>query len=442
MGPSRRIRSATRSDAVIPYAFPTAAAFLAGSCAVLHKPNTGGYIATLGGVDARLNPYSPGAGVRPVQLAGRDAELEAFDVLRARAEAGRPDRSTLFYGLRGVGKTVLLNELAETARAADWIVAKVEADLTGDRTPFRNQVAGALNQSLRHGQRRGAASRFFRRALRTFKSFSVTASPDGSLSVGIDVEPEVGRADTGSIVADLTDLAIDLGEAARDLGVGAALFVDEMQHLSLEELGALSQACHETGQRNLPFFVVGAGLPNLHGRMSEAKSYSERLFRYVRLDRLDRDDATVALTRPAADEGVAWTDEAAAMVLQSARGYPYFIQQFGQTTWNAAGESPIGPLDAYEGLRTGWELLDQGFFRARWERATPAERDYLAAMAVDGEAHSSTSEVAARLGKRLTSLGPTRANLIAKGLVYAPEHGLIAFTVPGMAHFIARQANE
>jgi len=177
-------------------------------------------------MDARLNPYSPGAGVRPVQLAGRDAELESFDVLRARAEAGRPDRSTLFYGLRGVGKTVLLNELAENAREAGWIVAKVEADLAGDRMPFRSQVASALNQSLRHGQRRGAASRFFGRALRTFKSFSVTASPDGSLSVGIDVEPERGRADTGSIVADLTDLAVDLGAAARDLEVGAALFVD------------------------------------------------------------------------------------------------------------------------------------------------------------------------------------------------------------------------
>ena len=404
--------------------------------------NTAQYFAILRGVDARLNPYSPGAGVRPVQLAGRDAELESFDVLRARAEAGRPDRSTLFYGLRGVGKTVLLNELSENAREAGWIVAKVEADLAGDRMPFRSQVASALNQSLRHGQRRGAASRFFHRALRTFKSFSVTASPDGSFAVGIDVEPEPGRADTGSIVADLTDLAIDLGAAAHDLEIGAALFVDEMQHLSLEELGALSQACHETSQRNLPFFVVGAGLPNLPGRLSEAKSYSERLFRYVRIDRLDPDDAAVALTRPAADEGVAWTDEAATKVLDAAGGYPYFIQQFGQTTWNAAGESPIAVLDATEGLRTGWDLLDQGFFRARWERATPAERDYLAAMAVDGEEPSSTGEVAARLGKKLTSLGPTRANLIAKGLVYAPEHGLIAFTVPGMAHFIARQANS
>ncbi len=187
--------------------------------------------------------------------------------------------------------------------------------------------------------------------------------------------------------------------------------------------------------------MLGAGLPNLPGRLSEAKSYSERLFRYVRIDRLDPDDAAVALTKPAADEGVAWTDEAATMVLDAAGGHPYFIQQFGQTTWNAAGESPIAVLDATEGLRTGWDLLDQGFFRARWERATPAERDYLAAMAVDGEEPSSTSEVAARLGKKLTSLGPTRANLIAKGLVYVPEHGLIAFTVPGMAHFIARQAN-
>lgn len=393
-------------------------------------------------MDARTNPYSPGAGVRPAELAGRHREIEAFDVLRHRAVSGRPAQSIVFNGLRGVGKTVLLNELLDAARKDGWIVAKVEADVGTERTPFRNQVASALNTSLRHAQGRGETGGRFRAALRTFKSFSLTAAPDGSFSIGIDIDAEHGRGDTGSILADLTDLAIDLGEGARELDVGTALFIDEMQHLEIEELGAICQACHEAAQQNLPFFVVGAGLPNLPGVLAEAKSYSERLFNYVRIDRLDDDDALIALSRPAEKEDVTWEPAAAEIVLAASGGYPYFIQQFGQTSWSVADASPITSEDANEGIRLGSELLDHGFFRARWERATRAEREYLAAMATDGDGPSSTGEVAQRLGKKATSLGPIRANLIAKGLVYAPEHGLISFTVPGMGAFIAREGDR
>jgi AAA ATPase domain len=391
-------------------------------------------------VDPRNNPYSPGAGVRPVELVGRDSEIEAFEIVCARAVAGRPAQSLLFYGLRGVGKTVLLNELYGHALESDWIVAKIEADLGTDRTPFRNQVAGALNQSLRQTQRRGVPGRFVERLLRTFRSFSLTASPDGSFSVGIDIDPALGRADTGSIVTDLSDLAIDLAQAANEIGVGAALFIDEMQHLSLEELGAICQASHEASQRNLPFYIIGTGLPNLPGLLAEANSYSERLFHYSRIDRLNDADSMTALLLPARDEGVEWDGEAAESVLTAANGYPYFIQQFGQTTWNEATGSPIGLIDAVSGVRVGWDLLDAGFFRARWERATPAQRNYLWAMSTDGDGPSSTGEIATRLGKKQASLGPIRAGLISKGLVYAPEHGLVAFTVPGMANFISRQA--
>ncbi len=390
-------------------------------------------------MDPRTNPYSPGAGVRPAELAGRVAELEAFDVMAARAIAHRPAQSIVFYGLRGVGKTVLLNELLGSARQAGWICAMVEADTGSERTPFRAQVSSALSTSLRQVQGRVGLGERFRAALQTFKSFSLTASPDGALSIGIDVDPQRGRGDTGSILADLTDLAIDLGEAALDLGTGAALFIDEMQHLELEELGAICQACHQATQRNLPFFVIGAGLPNLPGLLAQAKSYSERLFQYMRVDRLDDAAALSALTRPADVEGVEWQPDAARQVLTASAGYPYFIQQYGQTTWDAAIGSPINASDVAEGIRVGRERLDNGFFRARWERATPAERDYLAAMAVDGDGPSSTGEVAGRLGKKPTSLGPIRAKLIAKGLVYPPEHGQIAFTVPGMAAFIRRE---
>ena len=376
--------------------------------------------------------------MRPAELAGRDRELEDFDVLRHRAIAGRSAQPMVLTGLRGVGKTVLLNEMLERARSEDWIVAKVEADLGVGRTPLRNHIAGALMTSMRHAQSRPSIGARLRAALATFKAFSLTASPDGSLSIGIDVDPQRGRGDTGAIVADLTDLAIDLGEAARDIGAGAAVFVDEMQHLDGDELAATAQACHEVSQRGLPFFVIGAGLPNLPGVLADARSYTERLFAYLRIDRLSGDDAAIALVRPAAEEGVTWTDEAVTAVVDASGGYPYLLQQFGQTTWNAAAASPIGIADAFDGIRVGRGLLDEGFFRARWDRATPAERDYLTAMAPDGDGPSSSGEVARRLGRRIASLGPVRANLIAKGLVFAPEHGQIAFTVPGMAGFIAR----
>lgn len=393
-------------------------------------------------MDARTNPYSPGAGVRPVELAGRDAELEAFDVLVHRAVAGRPAQSLILYGLRGVGKTVLLNEMADRARHGGWIIARVEADLSDDRVAFRAQVAQALASGLRHVQGRSERSGRLRAALATFKAFSVKAEPDGSFAVGVELDHRRGRAASGSLPADLTDLAIDLGEAAVELGAGVALFIDEMQHLSLDELAAVCQACHEAGQVNTPFFVVGAGLPNLPGVLAEARSYSERLFTFLRLDRLDASAARAALTAPSAVEGVAWHDAAADIVLSASGGYPYFIQQFGQTTWNAAIASPISGDDATEGVRAGRVLLDHGFFRARWERATRGEREYLAAMAADGDGPSSSGEVATRLDRKATALGPTRAKLIAKGLVYSPEHGLIAFTVPGMAAFIAREARQ
>lgn len=389
-------------------------------------------------MDPVRNPYSPGAGIRPAELAGRDREIEAFAVVRARARQRRNTRSIVFHGLRGVGKTVLLNELADAARADNWIVAKVEADL-GATTPFRNQVAQALNVALRQAQGKSPRSGRLARALRTFKSFSLKAAPDGTLSVGIDLDPALGRGDTGSLQADLTDLALDLGDAAIDLGAGVALFIDEMQHLSGPELAAISQACHEAGQQNKPFHVVGAGLPSLPGILADARSYAERLYEFMRVDRLSRDEAMDALVKPAEGEGARWDDDAASAVLDAADGYPYFVQEFGKASWDVAAASPITIRDAVEGVRIGRSRLDEGFFRSRWDRATPGERDYLRAMAEDGDGTSSSGEVARRLNKKLSQLGPARANLIAKGLVYAPEHGVVAFTVPGMADFIARQ---
>jgi hypothetical protein len=390
-------------------------------------------------MDPVLNPYSPGAGLRPHELAGRDHQIERFDVLRRRAARLLTSRSVVMTGLRGVGKTVLLNELAERARREGWIVGKVEADRTQSRRSFREQVARTLNRALREATGSSEIAGLLRRALATFRSFSLRTDPSGALAVGIEIDPERGRADTGSLDTDLTDLGIDLAAAARDMGGGAALFIDEMQDLTREELAAVCQACHEAGQRDAQFYIVGTGLPSLPGLLANARSYAERLFDYWPIGALDRVDASAALIRPARDAGVEWEETAVAAVVEASAGYPYFLQEFGKAAWDFAPGPTIRADDALIGIRAGTDNLDHGFFSSRWERATATERAYMRAMAVEGDGPSPSGQVARRLGKRSTSIGPTRAGLIRKGLVYAPEHGLIAFTVPGMADFINRQ---
>lgn len=393
-------------------------------------------------MDAVTNPYSPGAGLRPPELAGRDADIESFETLLARAAAGRASQSVVLTGLRGVGKTVLLHDLADRARVRGWVLAQVEAraDDDGRAGSFRHKMARGLNQSLRQATGRWGVGDKLRAALATFKSFALKTDPSGNLSLGIETDPQRGRADTGSLDLDVSELALDLAESAADQGVGVVLFIDEMQDLDGEELAALASACHEAGQRSLPFYVVGAGLPSLPGILAEARSYAERLFAYRPVGALDRDAATLALTRPADTERVTWTPEAVSLILEASAGYPYFLQEFAKAAWDFAVGPDIGPADAEIGIQVGRDKLDAGFFRSRWNRATPGERDYLRAMAADGDGPSSSGEVARRLGKtRAQQVGPPRAKLIHKGLVYAPEHGLIAYTVPGMAHFINRQ---
>jgi hypothetical protein len=339
----------------------------------------------------------------------------------------------ILHGLRGVGKTVLLNELASMARAAGWVTVSIEADRSGTRTPFAQQVAASLQASLDQELGRSGFKERMSGALKTLKSFSVTA-----FGQGVSVEL-VERGGTGSLNADLTNLVLDTSTGARDLDVGVALFVDELQHLETFELAALCQACHAANQQNKAFLLVGAGLPNLPRVLADAVSYAERLFEYRSIGRLSDADATLALVQPALEEGAEWQDAAVEVVLEASDGYPYFIQQFGQSTWDVARDSTISQEDATIGVRLGRERLDNGFFRARWDRATPAEREFMAVMALDSDTPSETGVIAKRLGKSVSSLGPARANLISKGLVWAPEHGQIAFSVPGMAAFIARE---
>ena len=386
-------------------------------------------------MDERNNPYSPGAGLRPAAFVGRDAELQDWSVALDRIENARSARPVVLHGLRGVGKTVLLGEFHQQAEDHKWVSVMIEAN-TG-RT-LREALARALYPVVRELVRPKAGAKL-KKALATFKAFSVKVDASGAWSFGLDVAPAQGRGDSGELETDLSELIKDLAEAAQEQNRGLAILIDEAQDLNNDELKALCAICHQGGQRGWPFLLALAGLPNLPKVLSEAKSYAERLFTYREITQLRQDAARQALTEPAAGEGVSWEEAAVSYVVKEARSYPYFLQEYGQATWNAAGGTTLTYNDARVGAVSGQAHLDAGFYRARWERAAPAQRAYLQAMAQDGDGPSQSGEVAARLGKTPTGVGPIRDSLIKKGLIYSPEHGQIAYTVPGMADFIARQ---
>ncbi len=304
-------------------------------------------------MDAVRNPYSPGAGRRPPALVGRDFQLQAFDVLLHRAAIGKSGQSLILSGLRGVGKTVLLNELAGRAAVAGWITAKVEVtpqDRTATR--FATRLARSLHASLRQLQHKGWSGKF-RAALGTFKAFTLKLDQSGSLSIGIDVDAARGRADTGNIATDLTELAVDLAEAAAEQHMGLAVFVDELQDADTETLASLVAAAHEAGQRELPFYLVGAGLPSLPRILAEAMSYAERLFDYHTIGYLASPLAQQALVAPAAAEGVSWHPDALNIIAAASAGYPYFLQEYGAAVWNLSPGPVITDQDAGAGQQLG-----------------------------------------------------------------------------------------
>jgi AAA ATPase domain len=387
-------------------------------------------------VDPVHNPYAPGAGRPPAALVGRDHQRNAWRVALDRVELGRTAQPVVLYGLRGVGKTVLLSGFRQAADARGWLVAQVEA---GAGKQLRETLGEALHAPLADLARPSAGRRLLK-GLKTALSFKISYNPNGAWNFGLDLaETPGGGANTGVLETDLAKLVKDLADAAAEEGVGLAILIDEAQDLSLDELTAVCSIAHTAGQQGWPFLIGLAGLPSLPRVLAEAKSYAERLFAFDRIEHLPAGLACEALLKPAQDEGVTWEEGALAFVVEQTSGYPYFLQQFGQDTWNEAPGPSITLTDARVGAAKGRSALDDGFFRARWDRATRAEQQYLQAMATDGDMGSSSGEVAARLGRTASSFGPARASLISKGLVYAPEHGIVAFTVPGMADFIQRQ---
>jgi len=399
-------------------------------------------------VDPVRNPYAPGAGQRPPELAGRDRELARFDVVLERIARGRPERSLVLTGLRGVGKTVLLNALRSQAIGRLWGTGKIEA--RPDQS-IRRPVAAALHMALREIAGRHRDQERVDQVLGVLKAFALRAPEDGRpqrrtaartgprWQPGIDVPAAIGRADTGDLEIDLVELFADAASVATDLSVGIALFIDEMQDVPPADVSALCAACHELSQTGAPLIVVGAGLPHLPSVLSASKSYSERLFHYVRIDRLDRDAADRALLAPAEREGVEFTPEALDALYAVSGGYPYFVQAYGKVTWDAAPASPIAKDDVLVAAPTADAELAVGFFGSRYERATPAERDYMRAMAALGDGPVGTAEVAESLGRKPSSLSPARDSLLKKGLVYSAERGLVAFTVPHFGQFLRSQ---
>lgn len=386
-------------------------------------------------MDPGLNPYTPNAGAKPPALVGRENELAAFDVLLARLQRGRAEQSVLVTGLRGVGKTVLLGAFQERALSAGWVSVETEITRT---TVFADRMAHLTKRALLEIAPKQRWKERARRAGSVLQSFSLTISSEGSITGSLDLEPLVGRGDSGDLGEDLTDLLVALGEAAQDHERGVVFLMDEIQFLDDEPFEALIAAIHKTVQRQLPITLVGAGLPQLPRLAGEAKSYAERLFRFPRLGPLDEHAATDALVDPALELGVEIDARAVRTVLEYTQGYPYFIQEYGRVLWDRADSSPIGAIEAVEAQAIVEAKLDDDFFGVRLERATDAEVLYLRAVAELGGEPQRTSAVADQMGRPAQRVAETRARLIDKGLLYAPKRGLTAFTVPQFDRFLRR----
>lgn len=387
-------------------------------------------------MDPRLNPYSPGAGNPPPEFSGRDQILEQADIALDRIKAGRPVRGFILYGLRGVGKTVLLNRISLEAELKGMYVVRIES-------PEDRSLPAILIPTIRSALLRISKGKALKNKLE--KAMRAIAGFAGALKLKyqdiefvLDMEKDAGVADSGDLEIDLTDLLTTVGEAAAENGTAIVIAIDELQYVAEEQLAALITALHRTGQKQLPLTMIAAGLPQLLGQMGRAKSYAERLFAFTPIDKLDDTAARDALCKPAIQEGVSYADDAIEEILRQTQGYPYFLQEWGKHSWNIAITSPITKNDAKLATSSALSELDQSFFRVRFDRLTPAEKKYVRAMAELGTGPHRSGDIATMLNKEVSTIAPTRSSLIKKGMVYSPSHGDTAFTVPLFEGFIKR----
>ena len=387
-------------------------------------------------MDPIRNPFSPGAGSPPPELAGRAPVLEQARILLGRVLIGKPEKSLMLTGLRGVGKTVLLNEVRRMAQEAGYRTVLVEAHEDKALGPL---IAAPLKTVFFELDRIAQAGDRVRRGLRVLRSFLGGLKVKlGELEIGLDVDPETGAADSGDIEIDLPNVFEALGEAAKEKKSAVAILIDEIQYLSQKELGAVIMAMHRMQQRQLPVVLLGAGLPVLPGLAGESKSYAERLFAFPDVGALSQLDSNKAISEPAMAEGVKLSDAALAETYRLTKGYPYFIQEWGYQMWNLAQVSPIELDVVQSAAESVIRRLDQNFFRVRFDRLTPGEKNFLPAMAELGSGAIRSGDIANCLGVKVNSIGPVRAKLIKKGMIYSPAYGDIAFTVPLFDEFMKR----
>jgi hypothetical protein len=391
-------------------------------------------------MDPRKNPYAPGAGTKPPALVGRDKQIESFGILLERLENGYVEQSMIITGLRGVGKTVLLDVFREKAEARDWATVEWEVE---KNAAFAPKMAAHVRRALLQIAPKAKWADRVLRAASILKSFTVTFNPDGAMTAGLDIDALAGIGDSGALSEDLTDLFVAIGEAAQDQGVGVVFLVDEIQFLRQPDLEALIVALHKCTRRSLPITLVGAGLPQIPRLAGEAKSYSERLFRFPQIGELDAaSDARDALVLPAAELDVEFEPEAVEFMVEYTQGYPYFLQEYGRIVWDETSASPVTLDDVRSVLPLVEAELDESFFRVRAERTTELELKYLYAMAELGPQPHRASEVARRIDRTVEQAGPIRSRLIDKGLLYTPGHGYAAFTVPQFDKYMLRCHSE
>lgn len=387
-------------------------------------------------MDPRRNPYAPGAGTVPPELAGRDEIIERAAIALDRIRSGLSARSFILYGLRGVGKTVLLNIIRLDAESRGFYCLHIEAP---ENRSLPAQLIPGLRALLLRMSAREKVKKMAERGLRALSGFAKALKVKyQDIDVALEFPVERGLADSGDLEYDLKDLLEAVALAAKEAGTAVAIFIDELQYIAQPQLEALITSLHAASQKRLPIAVVAAGLPQLLGQMGNAKSYSERLFEFEMVDKLPRNAATKALVSPAIAAGALYDERAIAEILEQTACYPYFLQEWGRHAWNAAEKTRITLSDVKLATPTALAELDNGFFRVRFDRLTPKEKLYVRAMAELGGGPHRSGDIASRMGEEVTSVAPTRNNIIKKGMVYSPAHGDVAFTVPMFDGFMKR----
>jgi hypothetical protein len=385
-------------------------------------------------MDPSNNPFSPGAGTQPPELTGRSTILERAQVTLNRVRSRRHDRSCLLVGLRGVGKTVLLNRIQAMSQENRFESVMLEAP---EERRLAEMLAPALRRILLRLDLGEGVKNKLREAFGALRSFAATFEVKiGDIGVGVKEQP--GIADSGTLDSDVADLLVAIGEAAAERNTAVALLIDELQYVEESELAALLAGLHRVAQKNLPLVLFGAGLPQLVGLSGKAKSYAERLFEFKEIGALEDVDARAAVREPIQRERAAIDDAALTELVRATEGYPYFLQEWGSHVWNRAAASPITVEDVRGATNETIAALDQGFFRVRFDRLTPAEKDYLRAMAELGRGPHRSGDIAGALGRSVEQVAPTRASVISKGMAYAPAHGDTAFTVPMFNEYMRR----